>query len=109
MSIEDDGTIVGVEDPDAALLKISNIMVDSVCPEIRAFVSMRTIEMDGKPVVEVTIEEGDRKPYCVAQKGFVPAGELIRTGTANTHASPDMIHDMIRESDGDSRCGRGTR
>ncbi len=107
VGVEDDGTVVGVEDPDAAMLNISNIMADSICPEIRAFVSMRAIEMDGKPIVEVTVEEGDRKPYCVAQKGFVPAGVLIRTGTANTHASPDLIRDMIRESDGDSyECRR---
>lgn len=110
VGIDDDGSVVGVEDADAVMLQIGNMITSNICPEIRAFVHVKAIEVEGHTVVEVDVEEGDRKPYCIAQKGFVPAGVYIRVGTGVSHASQDLIREMIKASDGDSfescRSGR---
>ncbi len=100
VGIDDDGTVLGVRDPDAEMRRIVDMAVNDVCPEIREFLSLSVIEVEGFDVVEVTVEEGDRKPYCIAQKGFIPAGVYVRCGSSNTHASVELIRSMILESDG---------
>ncbi|MEG0620565.1 MAG: putative DNA binding domain-containing protein [Raoultibacter sp.] len=102
VGVADDGQVVGIDDTDAAMLQISNMIVSNICPEIRPFVTVEATQIDGLPVVSVSVEEGDRKPYCIAQKGFVPAGVYLRTGPGNSHATQEIIKEMIRLSDGDS-------
>ena len=101
VGVSDGGTPLGVENPDVVMLQASHAIADSICPEILPFVSINTLEIEGKPVVEVIVEEGDRKPYCLANKGFSPAGVYLRKGSGNTPASVDAIRSMIRTNDGD--------
>ena len=102
IGVDDNGAALGVENPDETMLRASSAIVDSVCPDILPFVSICTREIDDTTVVEIVIEEGDRKPYCLASKGFTPAGIYLRTGSGNVHAGIDAIRSMIRASDGDS-------
>ncbi len=109
VGVNDDGSVVGVPDADAAMLQISNMMVSNICSEIRAFVHIKPVEIESQTVIEVVVEEGDRKPYCIAQKGFVPAGVYLRIGSGVSHASQDLIREMIKANDGDSfeKCRSG--
>lgn len=101
VGVDDDGTVVGVDDPDAVMRQVTSMVENDVCPEALELVTVGRELVDGCEVVRVDVEEGDRKPYCIAQKGFVPAGVYIRVGSSSLHAGVERIRAMIRESDGD--------
>ena len=55
IGVRDDGTVVGLEDPDGTALQISNMVRDAIKPDITMFLHYETIENDGKKIVKVEI------------------------------------------------------
>ena len=41
---------------DGEMLKISNLVHDAICPEVAQFVHIEPIEIDGKPLILVSVE-----------------------------------------------------
>ncbi len=109
VGVEDDGSVCGVDDADATMLRIAGMIESNVEPDVRRYVHMQVQEVEGKAVVSVEVEEGDRKPYCIAQKGYTPAGVYIRMGTSCSHASNELIRAMILDSDGNAFEGQRCR
>lgn len=101
IGVEDDGEVVGVDDPDVCQLKLAQKIESNIIPDIRPFVSISVEVVEGKSVVRADVLQGDRKPYCLARKGFVPSGVFIRRGTGCQQASYDTIRHMMKESDND--------
>ena len=69
IGVQDDGTVVGVDDPDGVSLQISNMVRDAIKPDITMFVHYKTIEENGKDIVAVDIQRGTDRPYYLAKKG----------------------------------------
>ena len=44
IGVQDDGTVVGVDDPDGVSLQISNMVRDAVKPDVTMFVHYMTID-----------------------------------------------------------------
>ena len=64
--IADDGTVVGMENPVDACLRIENMINDNIDPHPDF-----TIEINEKlKVVKLTVEEGDNKPYFYKGKAY---------------------------------------
>ena len=101
IGVDDDGKVVGVEDPDVCQLKLAQKIESNIIPDVRPFVSIGIETVEGKTVVCAIVSPGDRKPYCLARKGFVPSGVFIHRGSGCQQASYDTIRFMMRESDGD--------
>ena len=80
IGVADDGTVLGVEDPDACALQISNAARDSVKPDITMFLHYETLKCDGKFVVAVMAQRGTNRPYYLAKKGLRPEGVFVRQG-----------------------------
>lgn len=99
--IADDGTIVGLDDPDQALLQVSSMIHDSITPDVTMFVELNIINLEDKPVLKVTVQKGTHAPYCLKGKGLRPEGVYIRQGAASIPASSDAIRSMIVASDGE--------
>ena len=108
VGIRDDGTTVGIDDPDETILKITNIIRDGVLPEVVPFVQSELITMDGKPIVKISVAVGVERPYYVREKGLTPEGVFVRRGTACQPLSVSGIKEMIMETSGksyeDGRC-----
>ena len=68
IGVQDDGTVVGVDDPDGVSLQISNMVRDAIKPDITMFVHYKTIEENGKDIVAVDIQRGTDLPYYLAKK-----------------------------------------
>lgn len=102
IGVEDDGTPCGIEDADGAILRINNMVRDTVKPDLTAFVRYSRKELNGKTVLAVTVQKGTARPYWLADKGLKPAGVFVRNGTAADPATDSAIRRMIRESDGES-------
>ena len=77
IGVRDDGTVVGVDNPDRTALQISNMARDAIKPDITMFMHYGTIEESGKKIVAIDIQRGTDRPYYTA------------------------IRHMIKETDGD--------
>ncbi|MBQ9243186.1 MAG: putative DNA binding domain-containing protein [Proteobacteria bacterium] len=100
VGVEDDGSVCGVSDPDETMLRIMNTVRDSIRPDITLFTRCETIEMDGRCVVELTVQRGTSRPYYLSGKGIRPEGVYVRQGAASVPASETAILNMISETSG---------
>ena len=102
IGIADDGTVVGVSNPEDALLQVNNMMRDAIKPDISMFAQSGIETIDGRAVISVLVQRGTERPYCLAGKGLRPEGVYVRHGTASVPATDSAIRRMIKETDGDN-------
>lgn len=101
IGVRDDGTVVGLNNPDEVSLQISNMVRDAIKPDITMFLHYHTIKEDGKEVIVVEIQRGTDRPYYLAKKGMRPEGVYVRQGYSSVPATDTAIRRMIKETDGD--------
>lgn len=102
VGIRNDGTVIGIDDPDDVMTRISNTAHDAIRPDIIPFLQIRTLEMEGKAVVKVTTSVGAERPYYLAAKGLKPSGVYVRRGSACVPLSEAGIREMILDVSGKS-------
>lgn len=101
IGINDDGSVEGVENPDAVMLQVMNMIRDTIRPDITVAVDCSTELMENKHVIVLIIQRGVARPYYLANKGIRPAGVYVRQGASSVPASETAILQMIKESSGD--------
>ncbi len=102
IGVEDDGTIIGLQDPDMTMQRITNSCRDSIKPDINMFIDYEIVSIDQKDIIRITVERGASRPYYLCEKGLKPSGVYVRQGTSTAPASDIAIRQMIKESDGDT-------
>ena len=102
IGIDDDGSVCGVPDADATMLRVTNALRDTIRPDMMMFVDCRYTDIDGKAVVTVSVQRGTARPYYLRDKGIRPEGVYVRQGASTVPASDAAILNMIRETSGDS-------
>ena len=102
VGIRNDGSVVGVADPDDVMTRISNVAHDTILPDVMPFIQIRAIEMEGKQVVKTTIAVGTERPYYLAREGLKPRGVFVRRGSACIPLNEAGIREMIMETSGKS-------
>ena len=102
VGVDNNGNVVGISDPDNELLKITNMVRDSIKPDITMFLSYQIIEESGKSVIEIRVQRGTGRPYYLSKKGLRPEGVYVRQGTSSVPATDTAIRQMIKE--GEHRC-----
>ena len=100
IGIEDDGNVVGVADADKVTLQLSNMVRDSIKPDVTMFVHYETLCVDGKSIIAATVQKGTDRPYYLSSKGLKPSGVYVRNGTSADPATDTVIRRMIKETDG---------
>lgn len=100
IGVADNGNIVGVENIDETIQKVTNSLRDSVNPDMMMFVNVVAIRISEHDIIKVTIDEGSKKPYYLSEKGLKPSGVYVRQGTSSVQASEDAIRNMIKLADG---------
>lgn len=101
IGVDDDGSAVGVPDPDDVMLKCSNAIRDAIRPDITMFVNYSVETIVNKQVVVIDVQRGTSIPYYLESKGIRPAGVYVRQGASSVPASETAILKMIKETDGD--------
>lgn len=102
IGIRNDGSVAGVDAPDDVMTKLSNTIRDTILPDVMPFVQIRTIEMEGKYVVKVSVSVGTERPYYLAKEGLKPRGVHVRRGSACIPVNEAGIRSMIMETSGKS-------
>src|SRR5699024_11555486 len=69
IGVQDDGTVIGVDDPDGAALQVSNMVRDAIKPDLTMFLHYQTLNEDGKQIIAIDVQQGTERPYYIAKKG----------------------------------------
>lgn len=100
IGIEDDGTVIGLNNAHKTLEAVSSMLHDSIKPDILVHTHLSIKTLEEKEVVKIVVSLGTRRPYHLKNKGMKSSGVFIRYGTSVTNASEENIRQMIMESDG---------
>jgi len=101
IGINDDKTIIGVDNPNDTMLRVANVTRTAIKPDITMFLDIR-IEKKGKAsVIVVMVQKGTACPYYLEGKGIRPEGVYVRHGASSVPASETAILNMIKETDGE--------
>lgn len=101
IGVSDDGTIIGVDNPDQAAVQVSNMVRDAIKPDLTMFLHYETIEDAERSIIEVTVQPGTDRPYYLGKKGMRPEGVYVRQGYSSVPATDAAIRRMIKDTDGD--------
>lgn len=102
IGVADDGEVLGIDELDKELLRLTEKMRTSIRPDVLMMVSVDVEQFDGKSVIVVTVQKGPKRPYYLTAKGLRPEGVCVRSGAASVPSSDTAILQMIHESEGDS-------
>lgn len=96
IGVDDDGKVLGVpgklkDDYDE---RISAIITNNIKPNCRNKVDFFYNEDN---VLEITVGQGDKKPYYLTSKGPKPSGTYIRVGRSKRPADDGEILKLIRD------------
>ena len=80
VGVQDDGTVLGLDNPDEVSLQISNMVRDSIKPDLTMFLHYETLTVDGKKIVAVDVQQGTERPYYIAKKRYAPGRRLRPSG-----------------------------
>ncbi|MCL2813838.1 MAG: putative DNA binding domain-containing protein [Oscillospiraceae bacterium] len=97
IGIDNDGNKFFLSNTDETLTKATNLIRDSISPDVTMFVKA-FIEDD---VVKIEVGEGTNKPYYITDKGLKPSGVYVRQGNSKAPATFEQIRQMIKITDGD--------
>ncbi len=98
IGIDDNGTPIGIDEPDEVYTRITNGIRDAIMPDVTMFIKY-TLQENG--IMRITVNEGTSKPYCLRSKGLKPGGVFVRQGTSSVPASFEQIRSMIKMTDGE--------
>ena len=98
IGVDDAGNIVGIENVDENVARITNGIRDAIMPDVTMFVKYT---VQDNRILRIAVGEGSNKPYYLKAKGLKPSGVFVRQGASSAPASFDQIRAMIKESDGD--------
>ncbi len=99
IGIDDEGNVVGLDNVDENVARITNGIRDAIMPDVTMFVKYK---VQDNRILQIIVGEGSNKPYYLKAKGLKPSGVFVRQGASSAPASFDQIRSMIKESDGDA-------
>lgn len=100
IGIDDFGNVIGIDDIDGEMLRLSNMLNDSIEPSVSDLVEIMPVELDGKMIILTSVEAGNDRPYYLKSKGLVPAGVFTRLGPATVPVDRRGIRTMILQTNG---------
>ena len=95
IGIDKDGSVTGVEDGDADMLKIKDRLKNNIQPSCLGLFDVRAESRGEKSLVKITIASGPEKPYFKRKYGMTEKGSFIRVGTASEPMPQKMIEELF--------------
>lgn len=102
IGVEDDGNVIGVDDPQETADAINHMIHDAIVPDLSMFAEAHVEKFDDFDLVVVTVHRGPDLPYCIAGKGLRPEGVYIRQGTSAQPLTYDGIRHLLRQMSAES-------
>lgn len=102
VGMDDEGTPIGLNDANAEMTKLANMMRNNIKPDVLMMTSCEIENVDGVDVIAVHVGRGVKRPYYLASKGLRPEGVYVRSGAASVPSNDTAILRMVQETDGDT-------
>lgn len=102
LGIADDGSVIGIDNVESVMNRLTNLVHDTILPDLMPFIQVRPVNMDGKDVVVVDVSVGTERPYYLKKEGLRPSGVYVRRGSACFPLNEAGIRNMIVETSGKS-------
>lgn len=99
LGVDNSGNVVGLSNVDETYTRLTNGIRDAIQPDVTMFIRY-TLQPD--QTIRVEVAEGSYKPYYLKSKGLKPSGVYVRQGASSAPTSPELIRQMIKDSDGDT-------
>ena len=96
IGVQDDGTVIGVENVDDVLRNISDCITDQIEPRPSGEIANEVIYEDNLPILAVKVKKGNSPLYCIRKYGHSSKGCPIRIGTTCKEMSPEEIRSRFR-------------
>lgn len=90
IGVNDDGSILGVENLDETQKKIADIVTTQILPNPQENIELGTKYVDGKNIVEIKVFKGNSL-YYIKKYGRSAAGCFIRVGTSCRSMTEEQI------------------
>jgi ATP-dependent DNA helicase RecG len=91
IGVNDDGTIIGVDNADKIQLAITDGIKNNISPTCLGLFDVYSEDMNEKTVIHIVVSSGTEKPYYIKSLGMSPAGCYMRIGSG----VKQMDHVMI--------------
>ena len=91
IGVEVNGDVVGVANPDAIMLVISDRIRNNILPTCLGLFDVYSQEAEGKTFIHIIVTRGTEKPYYIKRYGQSPAGCFIRLGSGVQPMTVNMI------------------
>ena len=98
IGISDDGTAVGVENPDEMQLQIKDRLINNIRPGIMGLFDIFVEIHDDKSIVVVNLAGGMDTPYYIRKYGRSEKGCFIRIGSASQPMTEEHIQKLMQRS-----------
>lgn len=102
IGVDDDGTVVGIDNIGDEMLRLSNMIRDAIKPDVTMFVSYMQEKEQDQDIIKVIVQKGTECPYYLQSKGLRPEGVFVRQGASSAPATESYIRRMIMETNVDS-------
>ncbi len=96
IGLDDDGTVLGVENPDLTQLQIVDRIKNNISPNVLGLYDIKTIQKENKYIIHIIVSGGRERPYHLKEFGMVEKGCFIRVGSSIQQMSTDMISEQFR-------------
>ena len=97
IGIADDGTVVGVDNPDLVQKEIKDRIKNNISPSTLGLFEIMTTEIEEKICIQIIVSGGKQRPYFIRKKGMSPEGCFFRLGSTVEKMSEGMILDLFRK------------
>ena len=95
IGVEDNGTVVGVKNPDIIQLQIADRLKNNISPSVLGLYDIILENKAGKEVLKIIFSSGPEKPYYIRKSGMTPEGCFIRVGSQTQNLTPQMIESFF--------------
>lgn len=92
VGVTDDGEIVGVDNLNESLRRLSDIVSTKIEPSPTELIKSNIIMEESKSIIEITISKGFHPLYCIKKYGFSQNGCPIRIGASCRELSVEDIN-----------------
>ena len=97
IGIDDDGSEIGVDDPDDTTKRCVNAISDRIRPDATLNTNVTIRSWGGKDFVVIDVSEGEKRPYYLRDKGLRAEGVYVRMGTSSVPITEEGLQMMIRD------------
>lgn len=99
IGIDDRGKVVGVDNVDSVMQRVSSALREGICPDCTQFFRLDAVQEEGKWVVRIHVVRGTQTPYYLSDKGLRPNGVYLRIGNTSVPAQEESIRQLLRRSE----------